>query len=261
MESIIKFMNFMQMSSLNSTRALGKLVFYASDAHDCSYLPGQLAVSIFADPNAEMSVSIYSQLINYGFRRSGEHIYAPQCPSCQACVPLRVPVHDFKPKRHQRRNLARNADLSVTARPAEFDPEHFHLYQEYLAKRHTGSSMANPTKAEYLNFLTSSWSNTVFFEIRDSAKKLLGVIVADKLIYGYSAVYTFYDPDLDDRGLGKFAILWLISETRRINLPYVYLGYWIKQCDKMRYKSSYQPAQIFQNGKWFNFHQKSILGS
>ena len=254
-------MNYMHMSSRNASRALGRLAFYASDNHACSYLADKQAVSIFADPNAAMSVNIYSQLINYGFRRSGEHIYAPQCPGCEACVPLRVVVEDFKPTRRQRRNMKRNADLTVKFHATEFNPEHFHLYQRYLSHRHAGSSMENPTKAEYMNFLSSSWCNTLFFEVRDQSKTLVAVFVVDKLNYGYSAVYPFFDPAQKSRGLGNFAILWLLEQAARQQLPYVYLGYWIQQCDKMRYKSSFQPAEIFRHGKWFNFHQKGDLGS
>lgn len=254
-------MNYMHMSSRNTSRALGRLAFYASDSHACSYLTDKQAVSIFADPNAAMSVNIYSQLINYGFRRSGEHIYAPQCPGCDACVPLRVVTKDFQLQRRQRRNLNLNAGLTVKAQIPEFNPEHFQLYQQYLSKRHAGSSMENPSKAEYMNFLTSSWCKTYFYEVRDETDTLVAVFVADKLVYGFSAVYTFFDPAKEKLGLGNFAILWLIEEARKQELPFVYLGYWIAQCDKMRYKSSFQPAEIFRNGKWFNFHQKDDLGS
>ena len=79
---------------------------------------------------------------------------------------------------------------------------------------------------------------------------LVGVAVADLLDDGLSAIYTFYDPELGDRGLGTFAVLWQIEQTRELGLDYLYLGYWIKQCQKMAYKIQFRPLELYVNGNW-----------
>ena len=234
------------------------LAFFSSEPHFCSYLTDQLSTSLFADPADTMTNQIYDRLINFGFRRSGSFVYTPNCPFCSACQSVRVPVDTFSPNRSQRRARQKNADLKVIQKPAAFEQEHFELYCRYLHKRHSGSTMENPSPEDYMNFLNSEWSDTYFYEFRDTGKsdKLVAVAVADNLSNGLSAVYTFYEPDEEKRSLGKFAILRLIEVAKKQNLDWFYLGYWIDGCRKMQYKSEYQPAEIFYNGHWKPFPQQ-----
>jgi len=229
-----------------STRSLA---FFESEPHTCSYLPREMSTSLFADPAAQMTNRIYERLIDYGFRRSGSYVYTPSCAHCNACQSVRIPVEQFKPNRSQLRAIRSNRDLTVICKPAAYEQEHFELYRHYIHTRHTGSSMENPNPLEYMNFLNSAWSETYFYEIR-TGSKLVAVSVADKLSNGLSAVYSFYDPAETKRSLGKFAILYLINSAREQNLDWLYLGYWINQCQKMQYKTEYQPAEIFTSGHW-----------
>ena len=80
--------------------------------------------------------------------------------------------------------------------------------------------------------------------------RLVAVAVTDLLPNGLSAVYTFYEPDEERRSLGRFAILWQITEALRQNLEAVYLGYWIKNCKKMNYKTQYRPIELLINQRW-----------
>lgn len=226
-----------------------KLGFYATPPHDCNYLPGRQAVTLFADPRFRKNNRLYSALADSGFRRSGEHLYVPYCKSCSSCIPVRILVNEFVPSRRQARARRRNSDLVVRKRMAEFDPEHYELYCRYLAARHRGGGMDNPTPDTYMEFLTSSWSDTFFYEFRD-ANHLLAVAAVDLMQNALSAVYTFYEPDLTDRSLGRFAILVEIDEARRMGLDWLYLGYWIRQCRKMNYKNEYQPLEYFREGEW-----------
>jgi len=205
------------------------LSFFSTPVHRCSYLAGRDAVTVFADPRFPKSTELYSVLSRYGFRRSGTHIYRPQCPGCSACIPVRIPVREFVPRRRQRRVRNRNADLTVIERPAEFREEHFDLYRGYLAARHPGGGMDNPTPQQYTDFLIG---------------------VADRLDDGLSAVYTFFDPTTARRSLGTHAVLWEIEECWRLGLDWLYLGYWIPGCGKMSYKQDFQPSEYFVDGSW-----------
>ncbi len=154
----------------------------------------------------------------------------------------------------------KNDKLTVKCLPAAFYQEHFELYQRYLSHRHAGSSMENPGTDEYINFLSSDWSETYFYEFREN-NRLLAVTVADKLTQGLSAVYTFFDPEYETYSLGNFAVLWLVQETRSLQLRWVYLGYWIPNCKKMQYKSVFQPAEIFSSGRWIPLSESQLTNN
>jgi len=226
-----------------------ELLFYASAPHPCSYLEREEAVTLFADPKAQMSPSLYSALSDLGFRRSGEYVYTPRCPHCSACLPVRVPVDTFTPDRSQRRAWKQNQDLEVNILPAAFRDSHFTLYQRYIASRHPDGSMATPDRDQYNRFFASSWCETRYVEFSLNGEPL-AIAVTDLLSGGLSAVYTFFEPAAHKRSLGVFAVLWLIEETKRRNLPYMYLGYLIHESQKMAYKSRYRPLEVFRHGRW-----------
>ena len=127
--------------------------------------------------------------------------------------------------------------------------EVFNLYRRYIEARHNDGDMYPPSRDQYQSFLSAEWGVTHFFGFY-LEETLVGVAVADKLDDGLSAIYTFYDPDLQDRGLGTYAVLWQIEATRQMGLDYLYLGYWIKECQKMAYKIQYRPLELYVNGSW-----------
>lgn len=223
--------------------------FFSTTAHPCSYLEGEQAITLFADPKSRMDGRLYSELSDLGFRRSGNYVYRPHCKHCNACVPVRIPVNRFEPNRQQARVLRRNADVTVRTVPATFHQEHYDLYERYICERHSDGDMYPPSEEQFNSFLTSEWSDTRFYEFR-AGDKLLAVAVCDLLEEGLSAVYTFFDPDEEKRSLGAFAILWEIEEAKRLGLPSLYLGYWIKHCQKMSYKIAYRPIELLINNEW-----------
>lgn len=221
---------------------------FTTSEQPCAYLNGRRARNLVADPS-QLENRTYSQLARLGFRRSGNHLYRPHCTGCQACLSLRIPVREFRPDRSMRRNLRANRSLSFEPISAEFREEHFQLYCAYLRERHPGGGMDEPLPLDYSDFLLSDWAEVRCYEIRD-ARQLLGVAVTDLLEDGFSAVYTFFVRSDDHRGLGTWAILKQIEETRRANLPWLYLGYWIEACRKMAYKAHFQPHEIYRDGLW-----------
>lgn len=229
---------------------------YLSMPHPCSYLPGRMSTIMFVDPQSRIDNALYANFVQHGFRRSSELVYRPYCQTCNACVPVRVPVNEFKLNRAQKRVWRRNRDVIVQARPPVFDPEHFALYQRYQAARHPGSSMDDPDPERYLNFFFSRQVETVFYELRLTAVpgaesgRLLGVAVVDVLRNGLSAMYTFFEPEVPARSLGVYMILWQIAEARRLGFSWLYLGYWIEECPKMAYKIRYQPLEALEKGAW-----------
>ena len=233
-----------------------ELTFFLTAPHECNYIDDKEATSLFADPIYPKNKELYSILVENGFRRSGEHLYRPHCASCSECVPVRIPVNEFSPRRHQRRNIKQNQDVSVTETQACFNEEHFLLYERYLAARHKNSGMDNPTEENYRDFLWCDWSDTRLFEYRID-KKLIAVAVVDNLKNANSAVYTFFETEYASRGLGKYAILNMIETTKNEGKNWLYLGYWIASCQKMSYKIEYQPIECFLDNQWKRFQQLS----
>ncbi|UFH51405.1 arginyltransferase [Pseudomonas sp. KNUC1026] len=228
---------------------LARLKFYATQPHACSYLPDEQATTLFLDPSQPMDASVYADLSEMGFRRSGDHLYRPHCQRCSACVPARIPAEAFAPTRAQRRILKRNADLTVHERAPRFTEEYFDLYRRYIEQRHADGDMYPPSREQFSTFLVRELAFSRFFEFR-LAGTLLAVAVTDILPNGLSAVYTFYEPEQEQRSLGRFAILWQIGEALRLELDAVYLGYWIKNCKKMNYKTQYRPIELLINQRW-----------
>lgn len=225
------------------------LRLFSTPPHECSYQPDQTATNAVIDPDIPLSLELYSQLINHGFRRSGSHLFAPHCSSCNACESTRVSTTHFKPNRSQRRCWRNNQDLDIHIVPGRYTDEYFELYQRYLDHRHPDGGMNDTSAEKFVDFFLSAWSKTLFIEFRD-AGRLVSIAVVDELRQGFSAVYTFFDPEEQQRGLGTLVPLWLIEHAREQQKPWVYLGFWIEQCEKMRYKTNFKPVQLLRNGVW-----------
>ena len=229
-----------------------RLPLYLSAPQACSYLPEEYSQSLFIDPEMPMSTALYSRLVREGFRRSGGMVYRPHCLQCRQCLSVRVPVADFRPRLRHRRTLRANRSLRLIPTEARFREEHFRLYQRYTASRHPGGSMADSEPADYRDFLITDWCDTHFLEFREGTQ-LMGVAVTDQLRDGLSAVYTFFEPDLPNRSLGTWAVLAQLDLCRQLQLPYLYLGYWIRDCAKMRYKADFRPLEVFSQNRWCRF--------
>ncbi|BCD98525.1 arginyltransferase [Marinagarivorans cellulosilyticus] len=228
---------------------LSDLKLFTTGEHDCSYLSEQKATTLFVDPTAAIDSDLYSALSQLGFRRSGGNIYRPHCHDCSACISVRVPVHSFIPSRNQKRCLKLNSDLDIEATQLPNMDEHYSLYEHYIEVRHNDGDMHPPSRQQYLDFLNNPLGCTDYIEFREKGV-LIGCAVSDRLDNGLSAIYTYFCPQQTARSLGRFAILYQIERARLFNLPYLYLGYWIRNCEKMNYKSQYKPLQLLINQQW-----------
>jgi leucyl-tRNA---protein transferase len=234
---------------LNDLPPFPLLQFYATAPYGCSYLPGRIARSQVATPTHLIDHDTYSELVRSGFRRSGVFTYRPHCDTCQECQAVRLPVDKYQPNRNQRRALQRHGNLVAGERSMIYREEHYQLYQRYQAARHQGGGMDQDSRDQYAHFLLQTHVHSRLIEFReDGVLRMVSII--DLLSDGLSSVYTFYDPELQGASLGTYAILWQIGQCQHLRLPYLYLGYWIKNSRKMAYKTNFQPLEVLRQGQW-----------
>jgi arginine-tRNA-protein transferase len=222
---------------------------YRTTPHPCSYKDEQQSTTVFVDPELAITQALNTKLSSLGYRRSGAHLYRPDCAYCDACISCRIPVNEFQPKRSQKKILRINKDLRVEESAELDDRESFDLYCRYINTRHRDGDMFPATKEQYQAFIATKTDDTRFYKFY-ADDKLLAVSVTDILLNGLSAVYTFFDPSASKRSLGSYVILWQIEKSLELDLPYLYLGYWINNCQKMSYKNKYRPIQLLITGKW-----------
>ena len=173
-----------------------------------------------------------------------------RCVGCNACVPVRIVAPDFVPGRSLRRVAARNADVTVRIAEPKASVEQFRVFARYQHSRHHDSEMASMTYGDYRAMIEDSPVTTRLVELRGPDQRILGGCLVDLLDDGLSAVYSFYDPSDQRRGLGTYLILALIEETLRRQKPYVYLGYWIAESPKMAYKARFRPLEALSARGW-----------
>ena len=237
--------------------------FYTTAPYACSYLADRQARSQVAIPPEHIDQSVFSTLVQRGFRRSGQFTYRPRCDGCQRCIPVRVRALDFAPDRTQRKivnRLNQTGLMQVRERPLAFEPEHYALYRAYQQSRHPNGGMDEDDADQYTQFLLTSGVDTRLIEFRIGGRVVM-VSVMDVLTDGLSAVYTFYDPADRKASYGTYAVLWQIIQCQYNNLPYLYLGYWIAESEKMAYKSRFQPMDMLDNDQWIKMPNSAKLPS
>lgn len=195
-----------------------------------------------------------------GFRRSQNIAYRPACENCRACVSVRVRVRDFKWTKSFKRQWKAGEDIIGARMPPSPSAEQYDLFKSYLYARHESGGMTEMSILDYAMMVEDTHVETMVIEYRRRGPDtfitgagegpLLGVALTDQLADGLSMVYSFYEPGSPGTGLGTYMILDHIERARRMNLPYVYLGYWVEGSSKMAYKARFRPQEHLGPEGW-----------
>ncbi|GAM00290.1 arginyltransferase [Sphingomonas parapaucimobilis] len=234
--------------------------FFVTSPAPCPYLPGRDERKVFTELSGDHADELNEALSRIGFRRSQGVAYRPSCAGCSACVSVRVVAGGFRPNGTQRKLLRRHADLEVTACQPWATAEQFALLRRYLGERHPGGGMAAMDESDYADMVELSPVQSVLVEYREptgpdgSRGRLVGCCLTDRQGDGLSMIYSFFETQDDSRpGLGNFIIMDHILRARAAELPYVYLGYWVKGSPRMAYKTRYQPLEALTVRGWAPF--------
>ncbi|WP_218310578.1 arginyltransferase [Alteromonas antoniana] len=235
--------------------------FGITQVFPCSYLANRHEqLLVYAEEDTDLALR-YSQLIQAGFRRSGDQVYRPHCPQCDACQSVRVLVNTFTPSRSQKRVIRKNSHLHsvLSYTPGK---DYYPLYEHYICERHADGSMFPPSRDQFDSFIDCQWKQPVFIEAYDD-DKLIAVavtdIVDDRVSHsGMSALYTFFDPAYSESSIGTWMILQQLQHARTMGIDYLYLGYQVDACPKMAYKTRFLPHERFYHNKWHRIDKKTV---
>ncbi len=242
--------------------------FFVTSPAPCPYLPGRSERKVFTELRGESADELNEALSRIGFRRSQTVAYRPSCLDCQACVSVRVVADEFKPSSSQKRTLKANDDLVVSECRPWATEEQYALLRKYLAARHPGGGMAEMDESDFADMVEHTPVSSYVIEYREAGigaepGRLVGACLTDVQGDGLSMIYSFYDPEIEDRsGLGNYIILDHIRRAADSGLPYVYLGYWVEGSDRMQYKVRYRPLERLTRLGWERFHdveQKRLI--
>ena len=228
--------------------------FFLTPGGPCPYLPGKTERKVFARLAGTLAQPLNEALTHSGFRRSQTIAYRPACDACSACVSVRIVTHEFDESRSLKRIRRRNSDLARSMVAAEATREQFALLRTYLDSRHAGGGMSDMGLFDYVAMVEETPVNTHIVEYRvpesGGRGRLVACALTDELRDGLSMVYSFFHPGEDARSLGTHMILDHVRAARRLGLPYVYLGYWVRGSKKMDYKSRFRPIEALTREGW-----------
>jgi len=214
----------------------------------CVYLEDQNMTMQYKYIN-NCTESLNADLVKRGWRRFGKYFSRPNCESCNACESLRIDVKNFTFSKSQRRLLKKNQDTGILVRKPWVTQDHLRLYEKYHRFMETKKGWdyfeinADSYHDLYIKGFSTFGNEILYY--RDH--KLIGVDLIDYMDDGISSIYFYYDPDYREFSLGTYSLLKQIEFAKKRELDWIYLGYYVKECESLNYKERYKPYQILQN--------------
>ena len=239
--------------------------FYVTAPQECPYLKNHVERKLFTALNGADAQTLNNALSTQGFRRSQNVLYRPSCADCSACLSVRIPVANFSPTKSEKRVLRRNNKLIREMKTPWATSEQFELFKKYVSERHEKGGMSGMSENEFASMVEETCVETMLVEYsseeeeEDDYRAIRAVSITDVIEDGLSMVYSFYEPQLLGLSLGKYMILDHINLAKEMNLPYLYLGYWVKGSKKMGYKAQYHPLEVYTEGTWSSIKEESAI--
>jgi arginine-tRNA-protein transferase len=213
--------------------------------YECSYITGNKVRMNYKYVD-EASSTFATAVVARGWRRFGKYFFHPICEGCNECKSIRINAQDYHYSKSQKKSIKRNKDTEIIVQAPSLTEDHIKLYNKYHSfKSHTdGWKHRNISRREYHeNFVEGAhgFGKEVLY-IHEG--KLIGVDLIDILDDGISSIYFYYDPDYARLSLGTFSLIYQIRLAKVLDLPWIYLGYWVKGCKAFAYKPRFQPQEL-----------------
>ncbi len=220
--------------------------FFAEMVVDCPYhLPHNARFyQALLTPLTDRMMELF---LAFGYRRNGNCLYTMHCPECSSCIPIRLHVREMQFNRNQRRVLKKNRDVEVEFAPLEINEENIALCEKFLSHRYPHKN--NEGRSYYEGFFLNRIIPGMEVRYRLDGK-LIGNGIVDVGENWMNAVYFYFDPAQGGRSPGTFNILTLIDTCLKLDISYLYLGYYIKDVAAMNYKDRFKPHYLYLEDKW-----------
>ena len=187
-------------------------------------------------------------LIERGFRRFGKMYFRPICADCDECKSIKIDAQNFNFSKSARRVLKKAQDIKTYIQRPTLTHQHIELFEKYHLYMHKkkGWEYSKTSAQNYHNSFVSGHSDFGYEVLYFYEEKLIGVDLIDILPNGISSIYFYYDPDFAKYSLGKLSLYKQIQYTQNSHKKWIYLGYYVKDCDSLSYKAEYKPYLTLQ---------------
>ncbi|ATB69594.1 arginyl-tRNA--protein transferase [Sulfurospirillum diekertiae] len=228
-------------------RSFSRIIEFSTLETKCSYLDDcKTRMEYKYIENATMELN--QELIERGWRRFGNYYSRPQCQKCKLCLSLRIDVKNYNFSRSAKRVFKKAEGIRYVIQAPTISTEHLELYDKYHRhmEQKRGWQYYNLKPQSYHELYVSGAHNFGKEVLYFQGEKLIGVDLIDFLDDGISSIYFYYDPDFEKLSLGRLSIYEQIILAKEYDLEWIYLGYYVKECQSLKYKASYAPYQTLQ---------------
>lgn len=213
----------------------------------CAYLPDQSQTTHYKIIE-QCSREQCAFLIERGWRRFGNMFFRPICQDCNACESIKIDVANFSFSKSQRRILKKAAHFHSRMQTPSMSKEHLELFKKYhdhMEQKRQWENHNVSANGYYASFV-HGYSNFGYEILYYDQEKLIGVDLIDMLPEGISSIYFYYDPDYEPYSLGTYSLLKQIMLAQEHQLSWIYLGYYVQECQSLNYKNRYKPYLTLQ---------------
>lgn len=221
---------------------------FVEQNRDCSYFDNETS-DIRYRYLQTCSTAEYQNMLEHGWRRFGKMHFVPECANCSKCISMRIDVKNYQFSKSEKRVMAKNRETKIYIQDPSLTTDHLKLYDKYhktmSEKKAWTYTPIEPVEYNRSYVQGKADYSKEFLYVRDG--QLIGVALTDILPESISSIYCFYDHAHEDLSIGKFSILAQIKVAKELNIPYIYLGYWIDKHYSMGYKEAYTPFEVLTN--------------
>lgn len=208
----------------------------------CSYLKDKKQIMHYKIIG-NCNIKSCSDFIERGFRRFGKMYFRPICEGCDECKSIKIDVNNFTFTKSARRVIKKASGIKNYIQKPSMTQEHLALFEKYHKYMNIKKNWeySETTAEHYYNSFVVGHEEFGYEVLYYDDDKLIGIDLIDILEDGISSIYFYYDPDYSHLSLGKYSLYNQIKFALKSDKKWIYLGYYVKDCPSLSYKSEYKP--------------------